>query len=359
MDPLPPIPVPPALRWREFRIRFLPVLFFLAALGGVWFIWQNNISAPTLVGAVETRTAQIVCPYPGKISELNISRFQTVRKGEPLAVIVPNDPRSALDVIQSELGIINARFGTPIDEQRGRISYEQLRESWLQQKVDLATARVNLQLARDEMDRYAKLFEQKLVSVSTNEIAQKTEEALEAEVFERSNLVVIVQSKMEELALSDPQHSSEDKTLAKALDVEEEKLKIATASTESVTLTAPIDGMVNDVYRQAGENVMDGDLILTISAVEPEHIISYLREPIPFEPKAGLTMEVRTRSLHVKTGMARIEHVGSEFESITNSLRVVRPGVPVDLGLPVEISMPPGLEVRPGEIVDLTLLSQK
>lgn len=359
MEPLTPIPIPPALRWREFRIRVLPILFFLAAISGVWFVWHNNISSPTLVGAAETRSARIICPYPGKITQLNVTRFQNVVKGMPLAVIVPNDPRAALAVIQSELGIINARFGTPLDEQRGKISYERLRESWLEQKVELATTRVNLELARDEMDRSDKLFEQKLISESTNEIVQKTEQALETEIFERSNLVVIVQSKMEQLALSDPLHSSsDDNALLKVLDIEEQKLKQATVGTETMTLTAPMDGMVNTVYRQEGENISDGDLILTISAVEPERIISYLREPIPFEPKVGMSVQVRTRTMQIQSGVAHIERVGSQFESVTNSLTLIRPGIPVDLGLPVEISLPPNLKIRPGEIVDLTLMSE-
>src|ERR1700743_1793822 len=204
MDPLPPIPIPLALRWREFRIRVLPILFFLVALGGVFFVWRQNIAAPTLVGAVETRSAQIISPYEGKITRLNVDRFQVVLKGMPLAVLTPGDPRVALDVIQSELNILNTRLSTPLDEQRGQISYERLRESWLEQKVELATARVNLELARDEMQRYGKLYEQKLVSESTNEIAIKTEQALEAGVLERSNLVVAIEAGMKKIKAGGP-----------------------------------------------------------------------------------------------------------------------------------------------------------
>jgi HlyD family secretion protein len=360
-DPLPPIPIPLALRWREFRIRVLPILFFLAAVAGVCFVWRQNIAAPTLVGAVETRSAQIISPYEGKITQLSVGRFQRVTKGTVIAVLVPNDPRAALDVIQSELSILNARLGTPLDEQRGEISFERLRESWLAQKVDLAGAQVNLELARDEVQRVEKLFAQKLVSESTNDAVIKTEQALEAGVAERSNLVVAIEAGMNQIksASATPDFSGDTNSpLAKALDIEEQKLADAAAGTKPVTLTAPMDGMVSVVFRQDGEIVAAGSPVVTLSAVEPEHIIGYLRQPIPFEPKAGMKVEVRTRAMRIQSGMAQIQTVGSQFETVTNSLAIVRPDKSVDLGLPVELSLPAGLKLRPGEIVDLTLRSK-
>jgi hypothetical protein len=110
--------------------------------------------------------------------------------------------------------------------------------------------------------------------------------------------------------------------------------------------------------RQEGVNLSAGESILTIAAAKPEAIISYLRQPIPFEPKVGMQMEVRTRALQMQSGIARIQNVGSQFEGITNALAVMRPGVPVDLGVPIEISLPPEMKLRPGEIVDLTLRSE-
>ena len=142
-EPLPPIPVPPALRWREFRVRFLPVLLFMLAVGGVALIWERNVSAPMFVGAVEGRSAHVASPYAAKILRLNVDRFQTVTKGTPLAVLEPTDPRIALSVVQSELDILRAKLDPYLTRQRTATDYEQLRMDWLAQRVDLATARAN------------------------------------------------------------------------------------------------------------------------------------------------------------------------------------------------------------------------
>ena len=53
MDPLPPIPIPPGQRWREFRLQAIPIIVFLTALSVVVIIWRGYVSLPTLMGEVE------------------------------------------------------------------------------------------------------------------------------------------------------------------------------------------------------------------------------------------------------------------------------------------------------------------
>jgi HlyD family secretion protein len=357
MDPLPPIPIPFALRWREFRIRVLPILLFVIAVGIAGFIWQRSITSPVLVGAVEVRSAQVSAPYAGKIARLDVSSFQDVVKGAPVAVLIPSDPRSALAVIQSELDILQIKLGLPQNQQRNETDYEQLRVDWMRQRVDLASTRVNLELSRDELQRDDEMHRQKLISDDAYDIALKAEQALDAEVLERSNLVNTTSIVLKNLESQGAASSTNDSVqpLMVALQTEEQKVAQAAAGTEPVILTAPMDGTVSMIDRQAGENLSAGESILTITAAKPEAIISYLRQPIPFEPKVGMQMEVRTRSLQMQSGVARIQNVGAQFEGITNALAVMRPGVPVDLGLPIEVSLPPEMKLRPGEIVDLTL----
>ncbi|HEX7617346.1 MAG TPA: HlyD family efflux transporter periplasmic adaptor subunit [Verrucomicrobiae bacterium] len=354
-----PIPTPPALRWREFRVRVLPVLLFVVALGGAGYLWQHSLNSPALVGAVEVRSAQVTVPYAGKILQLNVDNFQVVTQGAPLAVLVPSDPRAALAVVQSELDILQAKLDPYLTQQRNETDYERLRMDWLLQRVDLATARVNYELVHSELVRTQELHALKLIPDDLYEVALKTDQALAVEVLERSNLVATAErgiKSLENLGAPQPETSPVQPLLA-TLKVEEQKLARAAAGTEPVTLVAPMEGAIS-IVRQAGENLTEGEAALTVTATKPEHIISYLRQPIPFEPRVGMQMEVRTRTYRIQSGVARIENVGSQFEGITNALAILRPGVPVDLGLPIQISLPPGLKMRPGELVDLTLVSE-
>ncbi|HEY4415627.1 MAG TPA: HlyD family efflux transporter periplasmic adaptor subunit [Verrucomicrobiae bacterium] len=358
-DSLPPIPTPPALRWREFRVRFLPIVLFVASVGGISVIWEHNVSAPVFVGAVEGRSAQVASPCIGKILQLRVDHFQMVTKGTPLAVLSPTDPRTALAAIQSELDILRAKIDPYLTRQRNATDYEQLQVDWLEQRVDLATARVNLQGARDELYREKALHEQKLVADDIYEQAVTLEGALTAEVFERSNLVQTAEAGLKQLDATGSSPTNDfTGTFAVSLQIEEQKLKAAVAEgTGPVTLVAPMDGVVGLIYHQAGENISEGSVILTIAGTEPERIVAYLRQPVPFDPKVGQQVEVRTRTFQREMSRAHINSVGAQFEPITNVLAMARPGGLLDFGLPVEITLPPGLKIRPGELVDLSMVS--
>jgi multidrug resistance efflux pump len=356
--PLPPIPTPLLLRWREFRVRALPILFFVAALGSVCIIWQRNLTAPMLVGAVEVRSAAVSVPYAGKILQLDVNNFEMVTQGQPVAVLVPTDPRLSLSVLQAELSVLQIQLGLPQTQQRIQTSFDQLRENWMRQRVDLATARVNLELARDQLQRDDELLKQKLISESDYEIASKAAQALDAEVFERSNLVETTSAALKDLEFGDVNTLTNEtmQPLLTELQSEENKVTEAAASVAPFTLFAPMTGEVN-VLRQPGENLVEGAPVVTITATQPKKIISYLRQPIPFEPKVGMKVEVRSRSLQSQTAIAEITGVGSHFENITNALAMTKFNTPYDLGLPIEINVPAGLKIRPGELVDLNVRS--
>jgi multidrug resistance efflux pump len=354
----PPIPTPPALRWREFRIRILPVVMFAAALGCAGYLWQQNVTSPALVGAVEVRNAQLTVPCAGKIHQLNVDNFQVVTQGAPVAVLVPSDSRAALAVVQSELDILQAKLDPFLTQQRNQTDYERLRMDWLLQRVELATARVNYELAHTELVRTQELHDLKLVPDSAYDVAKSTEQAWNVDVLERSNLVAVTELGIKRLGNlgAPPAGADPVQPMLATLQVEEQKLSRAAAGTEPVTLVAPMDGAVS-LNRRTGENLAAGEPLLTVTATNAEHIISYLRQPIPFEPRVGMKMGVRTRTMQIQTGVARIESVGAQFEGITNALAILRPGVALDLGLAIQISVPSGMKIRPGELVDLSLLS--
>jgi len=353
-ETLPPIPTPISLRWREFRVRILPALLFVVALAGACYIWQRDLAAPMLVGAVEVRSANVAVPYPGKILQLNVDDFEVVTQGTPVAILVPSDPRAALSVIQSELDLLHARVDPHLAEAKNQIDYQQLRMDWLLQRAELATARVNYELAKSDLVRTQELHEARLVPDSVYDIAVTAERALATEVMERSNLVTDAERTINNLQAFGASPLDLEPTLLATLKMEEKKLEQAAAETEPITLVAPIDGAVT-LFRQAGENVTEGTPLMTITAVQPEKIISYLRQPIPFEPKVGMPVEVRTRAMQSQTAVGAIKNVGTHFEAITNALAVGKLGTAYDLGLPIEITVPAGLKIHPGELVDLTI----
>lgn len=360
-EPLPRIPIPPGQRWREFRVRVLPFLTFAAAVAGVAYIWRQNIAAPAFQGEAEPRRAIVASPQPGTIAELKVVRFQRVSKGETLAIVLPNDPRVHLSVLQSELDLLRAKLEPSLSQQRNATDYERLRLEWLLQKAHLASSRVALARAENELKRNEELFAQKLISADLYDFSVKTKEQLQVEVDEKTKLLADMERELEALRIlgNTASSSSVSEAALAALKGPEEKLKAAQAQVAPIALTAPMDGVVSFVSRREGENVMNGEPILTITSHDSESIVGYIRQPFAVEPQVGMPVEVRTRSHRSIARLSQIIRVGSHIEPITNSLAIIRPGALVDMGLPIEIGIPPDLSIRPGEQVDLVLRPQE
>ena len=91
MADLKPIPRPAKQYWRDFRFHVVPLLVFAATCVAVVLMWAYNVSPPTLVGQVESRVAAVTSQDSGVITNLFVTRFQSVKMGEPLAEIISMD----------------------------------------------------------------------------------------------------------------------------------------------------------------------------------------------------------------------------------------------------------------------------
>lgn len=354
MEPLPKIPSPPALVWRELRHLLFPPLIFAAALTTAVVLWRDHAAAPHLIGEVETISSLVTSGEDGLIVSLAVDRFADVRQGDVIAEIRTSDPDSVrveLATISSELQVLQTRIAQ--DQQRILQDFEQLRLSWLRERVDLATARVELQFAENELVRVGKLYADRLISEDQFDLAKSVAEARRAEVAERSRLVSETEASLGQLNPADASRfdASVSSSISEALAAQEEMLR---QDKQSVTLRSPIDGIVSLVHRRAGERLREGDAVVTISATTAEHIVGYLPQPVTHQPQPGDMVEVRSRANRRQMGVARVIRVGSVMESVTNSGGFSTLATPAT-GLPLLISVPAELALLPGESVELAL----
>ena len=357
MKQLPRIPVPPGRRWREFRLRVVPGIVFLVTSAAVALIWNQHLSVSTLQGEVESVQSNVSSPHAGILTQVNVTRFQKVSQGEAVAVLIPNDPRIPLALLQSEIDLFRARLEPRLSGQRNATDYERLRLEWLLQKVQLATAQVKLARAENQLRRSEHLFREDVISADLYDSSLKTRERLKANVEESSNVVVELEKGLEslkELGSSVEFESVVTETVS-TLRAHEQKLRLTEASIGPITLKAPIEGMVSFIYRRPGENVQNGDPIIALSALDSDRIIGYLRQPLSIEPEVGMQVEIRTRTAPPVVHTAQISEVGTRFEVVSEALAIQRAGGAMDVGLPIEISLPTNMRVRPGEIVDLVI----
>ena len=356
------IPVPLHQRIKDARLRLLPAVAFCAALVIMAFLWKDYVAAPTLIGQAETFQANVSCYKPGMLAQLDVTRFQKVKLGDPVGQVLVTDPKilaSSLSVIQAEIETLRVGLQPIAAQQRTAMDYSQLRLDWMRQRAQLAMARVNLQLAESDFHRIGELYKDKIVSQRSFEQAQATQERTRGEVTELTRLVEDQSNNFSQGQVTNSLELSNitDASLRAAIAVQESKLRLTEAELSPITLRAPVDGMVNLVYHRSGEAITAGEPILTIAAFNSVRIVGYLRPPIIGEPKVGGRVEVRTRGPHQEVGLATILEVGTQMEAVAPALQGAIKLASVELGLPIGVSLPANLKIRPGELVDLTLLT--
>jgi multidrug resistance efflux pump len=329
------------------------LVIFCAAVAVAVTCWRQVGTSTGMTGMGEGVRATVSTPVPARLHSLLVKPYQTVRAGEPVAVLLPNDPRIEFDLLQTELSISRLSLQPTIAEENA-MNFEQIRVDFLRTKADLAIAKVNLERAENQVRRNEPLFKEKLVSEDIYDISVKTRDMYRAEVFERSNAVAQMEYRLADLQSLGSPKSATNALVAATLD-RLRALQLAAASNLApITLTSPIDGMVMTVLRRAGENVIEGEPILGINSFTSERVVGYLRQPYPMQPEIGLEASMVTRERNPRKFTGFITEIGAQVETITNALAFVRPGTLVDAGLPVIISLPKNAPLRPGEIVDLS-----
>jgi multidrug resistance efflux pump len=287
-----PIPIPLAQRWQDARERLVPFLVFGISLCVIGVLWRNHVAAPTLVGQAEPVLADVTSQKPGMLTSLNVVRFQKVKAGEPIGLVMLAEPRlleSSLAVIRAEIDMLRANMRPVAAQQRNALDYNHVRLDWMRQRAELAGVRVNLQLAETELCRTQELFKAKICSQRELDVATATQAGLKQQVEELARLVA---EGDENFKLLQPTNTLEiakisDDPLRAAIAVQESKLRLTEAELSPITLRASIDGIVTAIYRRSGEAVVAGQPIVALATLSPVRIVGYVSSPLRQEPKPG------------------------------------------------------------------------
>jgi hypothetical protein len=90
---------------------------------------------------------------------------------------------------------------------------------------------------------------------------------------------------------------------------------------------------------------------MTVAPARGDHVMSYIPESRPLEPKVASFVNVKVRTRPPKIVRARVAKVGPRIQLIPEHQRR-DPRVP-EWGLPVKIDLPDTPALRPGQLVDV------
>jgi multidrug resistance efflux pump len=358
---LPPIPTPPAQRWREVRLLYLPRAMFVVGIALVAWMWSDTVAPATLVAEAEITGADARATQAGVLASLKVSLHQQVRAGDVLGYVAAANPRlldASLAVIRAEVGMLMATMQGATDRQKIALDMERMQLTWMNHRVDRAALQGKLQQAEADFVRLEPLARSGLITEEEFQVQKINRDSLRAQVDEKNQLIARLEPALRKMEKADPEAAglSANSDLAAAVKVQEAKLRLAEEQLSPVPLIAPIDGVVSVLLRRAGEAVVAGEPVLHLVAAKPDRLSGYLRQPLSFVPKAGMTAEVRTRGTPAKVALTKITEVGVALETISPTvLAAMRlPPTPTpETAVRIEFALPAGLALMPGEHVDV------
>jgi multidrug resistance efflux pump len=362
MPDLSPIPSPPGQRFREFRIKFLPPIVFLCTVAAIFFLWKDYVSAPTLVGQVEPVIAEVTARDAGVLTNLFVQRFQEVRVGEAVAELHVTDRRrydSDLDLLRSQIALAQLELGTLADRQRLALDYENLRVDYMRQQTELQMAKAQLPHAQFDVEMSSRLLGVKMTSEFEYHYFLSAYDSLKAQTDQLTKNVEELEQKLQdarEIMESSPGPEGTRQLVQRLTQLQQQQRALETTGKAPLVIEAPIAGIVTEVFRRPGENLLAGDPILAISSKKSERIVGYLRPPFAVEPKPGMSVQLRPHHSRRVEVESQIAGVGAALEVINNAA-LAKPNGPPELGLPVAVTIPDSLrpQLRPGELIDILI----
>jgi len=354
-ESLPPIPTPPGQRWREFRVRVMPLFVFVLALVAMVLVWSRYVEPVLIVGLVETNAVNVTTTQAGLLTTLAVNRFDEVTNGQVLGEVAPYDPQqlqAELAAIESDAYVVKSRM--ELNELGNLDNSAQLRLNLFLQKALLNMAKVGLQEAEVVVKRDEELMKppNPVVTTATYQVDLAKRNTLKSEVEDRTKLVEEWSKELDYMApVRTNVYAQLERVVQDNILRQQEQLR---QLQKPIVLRAPINGKISSVLHRAGERVTAGSPVLMITTTEAQQIVAYVRQPINFRPKLGDVVTVRTRTIRRRASDAQVVKVGTQLEAISPFLQATdRPRA--ELGLPIALTLPPELNLLPGEVVDIRL----
>jgi multidrug resistance efflux pump len=337
--------------WQEFRLRALPYIVFGLAVAGTVWLWQRKPAYTSIVAQAEAVRTNVNTLTGGVVIALKTDLLLRVNKGDIIAQVVPVDAEAQRALFAANLESLRAQMLQNVE--RNTVNAQQLRLDWLRRSSELASARVEVQLAESEFQRYQPLHDTRAVSDAEFELRRSNRDALRSKVETLERLVGDLQTQTNLAApvTKETDTSPAAKAIAAAITAAQKQLE---AQTETTLLRAPIDGVVTAIARRPGENALPGESIVTVSALRPTRIIGYVRQPLNLRLSVGDSVTIYSRTVGHATATAKILQIGTQLETIDPGLLPLTSFRAVEYGLPLLIELPTELALAPGEIVNVT-----
>lgn len=339
----------------------------LAMAGGaaIWLVDQTAF-VTTSDARVRARMITLSPEVAGRIADMPIAAGDRVTKGQPLVQLDDSKARLAvaaatLELKKLEADVARARLDEDLTRQRGEQRVAARQHALEAATADVAAAQAILARAEADHARTTSLHASGFVaqagmdrSTAALEVARQAAARAEADLQDRRAGVGEAQAETRMAELS----GREADALALSAHALRQRIGMLKAELAHHTLISPVDGVIDEVFAEAGEHVAPGARLALAHATDGLWLEANIKETDLPRIAFGATVEIRLDAAR-SACHGDVERIGdaatSEFALIPNAnpagvFTKITQRVPVRVRLGADCR-----EVRPGAMATLRI----
>ena len=378
------------MRHGRLSLHIVPILVWLAALACVVQLFSLQSRRFEVLGIAQGRMRQVQATVTGRLVDVKVELFEEVQAGQVLAVL---DTLTETEHLQPEIAAKKAVYEAEIQRLEADLNsahdlftlqaaqrQTELSDRYLQLSTEVQKAHtVVLELkAVQEPDRIKlaemelkvksfmvqNLIEQDNAAVYNYKMLQLQYDALAKKIEENDKLLAKseedlrkAEDQREAFAKQQPPDASLDRTLEpirRAIVVQQKRIAELSVEREPVILRAPFAGLVSEIVHRAGEVILPGDAVLTISENKPREIAAWVSESQANVIQKDMRVRLVKNSEPPQIANSQVVYLGPNVELVPQRLWD-SPDTP-KWGRRMLIGIHADMKLLPGEVVGIRQL---
>jgi HlyD family secretion protein len=334
---------------KPLRIMIVFVVVIGAAVG--WWWTHRATSDPNqlqLAGTIEVTQVDLAFKIPGRLLERLVDEGDAVTAGGIVARLEGMD--QALQVARVEAELVYAKAVLAQLESGSRP--EEIREARarLQQaRAAQNAAQSRLKLAQEDLERYAQLRAQEVVSQQKfDELRTTGDTALNAQQ-EAAAQVRSAKARMD-LVVAGPRKEAIEQARAQ-LAVTEQTLALARQQLADTQLTSPVDGVVLSKAAEPGTYLNPGTPVVTVGQLRQVWLRGYVNETDLGRIHLNQAARVSTDTYPGKVYEGKVSFISDQAEFTPKSVQTFQERVKLMYRIKITLDNPKN-ELKPGMPAD-------
>ena len=319
----------------KIKIAVIAILIILALGTAGYKLYGRTEKGITATGTIEVTKTDITSKVGGYLMELSIKEGDAVKRTQVVAKIDRPDLKAQL--LRDEAALAKAKAQLRDLEQGARS--QELQEA----AANLAAATSQAVKAKNDFDRYSRLFREGAISTQQLDASRSAHEVA-------SNSLLAAQSRYSLLQSGNRPETIE----AQRLEVERSEAVLAGSRTQiaDMTVASPLSGRVLSKNYEVGEYINAGVSIATIGDLQDCWVKVYVSTEQLGQIRLGQSVKVKIDAYPDKTFKGAIKEINQNAEytprqsitqreranmvfavkvKIENAEEIMKPGLPADV----------------------------